>query len=901
MKKNLSLLVFAPYVMPIHNVFEVAVGYNALWRGVDVSFFGCDGLFPVCDMYRPQLNGPRSSDYCDSCMKGSQAFFSSHHINLNWLGYYKHENDDYHCRETIQNLPSHELLDYHYNGLPLAEWVRSSVYSHFRANVIDINNPEHDKTFRQYLSGGILAVELLNRMFADKKPTHMLVFNGRQSYTKIALELALLREIDVITHERGFLSGTLSIFKNSDCHSKSVYKDLWTEWSDIPLKQKQVQFVERWVHGFATGKSFNGPRFNNAVSNQKLTNFLSQGSGGEFWALFPSTTDEFAATKDHFFGYKNQNQWILDTISFVESKKDIFLIIRAHPAMGSRQSGGINHDEVNFFTNLQDKLPENVLLFLPSDPINSYDILSHISLGLTFGSTLSIEMACRGIPVIAAANTFWSYSSMIELAESAEKYMDLLAKYEKRKLSENEIVNNTKTAYRIAYAYSKRWHLQIPIYKMPDPYKAFLLVNSTEDFKLGKCPELDYATDIVLGERPAIPQNTRLIRPEEFDEEDAAIRRALARFDFFQKAEKVGLLTIILDVCSDLVATKKTIESIFHHKEIQFDLIITLVDEDDSFQKNITHLMSEFPQERIRYVRVPNGKGKAVVRNLAIKQALGEFVMSIEAGEVLSANFFKYFASALDANPHADIFYSKLVKITAGRPELITPPRYVNLKMQAHRNYFTSGAMVRKSLWEAIGGYRESINGLEEWDFYLAALLRGAKFQYMDCPGIISFLRNKQISDNPLIHQSSVYAQMVLNNLAAFSFQAINTARIKLGLPELNNVTVAKYENALDFKISELCVLKEEGKKPNWTNEEMATVINRLLQIRSWELACYMCECLLDHEPQNKQLLAVYAQVLQATNRAAEAAIIQDQINNGRDFPAVSVVPLTLDQWNELA
>jgi hypothetical protein len=156
------------------------------------------------------------------------------------------------------------------------------------------------------------------------------------------------------------------------------------------------------------------------------------------------------------------------------------------------------------------------------------------------------------------------------------------------------------------------------------------------------------------------------------------------------------------------------------------------------------------------------------------------------------------------------------------------------------------------------------------------------------------------LGDNPHIHQSSVYAQMVLNNLAAFSLLEINTARTKLGLPPLDNVPVAKYQNAIDFKISELCDLKEEGKKPNWTNEEMAALINRLLQIRSWELACYMCECLLDREPQNKQLLAVYAQVLQATGRSAESAIIQDQINNGREFPAISVVPLSLEKFKDI-
>jgi glycosyltransferase involved in cell wall biosynthesis len=315
---------------------------------------------------------------------------------------------------------------------------------------------------------------------------------------------------------------------------------------------------------------------------------------------------------------------------------------------------------------------------------------------------------------------------------------------------------------------------------MPDPYKAFLLVNSTEDFKPGKCPELDYATDIVLGERPAIPQNTRVIKPEDFDEEHLAVREALTSFNFFQKAEKLVLLTVILDARGDVSLIKKSIESIAGQLKKHTDLIIILPEKDDSAQKNAEIILAEIQQDRIRYVRVPNEEEKVAARNLAIKQAGGEFVIFIQAGEVLSANYLKYFASALDAKPHADVFYSKLVKISAGRPELITPPRYVNLNMQAHRNYFTSGAMVRKSLWEAIGGYRESIKGLEDWDFYLAALLCGAKFQFMDCPGIISFSREKQISDNPHIHQSSVYAQMVLNNLAAFSLLEINTARTKL-------------------------------------------------------------------------------------------------------------------------
>ena len=852
-------------------------------------------------MVRPLLTGPRSPTACQNCKASSQAFFQQNHISADWLGKYEQSEDRNFIQILISAIPSHELMNFKFEGRPIANWISSSVHTHFRSNKIDLSNTEHERVFRSYLAGGILASTLINRMYRDIKPDCMLLFNGRMSYTKVALELALEQKIEVLVHERGFLKNTISIFKNTDCLSTKIFKELWNEWGTVPLLQSQIDFVADWISNFSKGKNLSWRSFVSQTSAADYTHFIKKFKDRKIWCLFPSSTDEMASTDDFYGVYTNQNDWIEQTVEFVRKSLGVALIIRCHPNMGSKTSEALNRDELDYFESLKSRLPDNVFIILSDTPVNSYDLLESCDLGLVFISTMSIEMACRGIPVIAGGLPGWANAPMIQKISSPESYDAMLLDAEKNPPSKDELLELAKGAYRLAYAYSQRGQIRMPIYKMPDPYKAFLLVNSTEDFKPGKCPELDYATDILLGERPAIPKNTRSINPEDFDEEDAAIREALARFDFFRKAEKLGLLTVILDARGDVSSIKKSIESISGQFKKHADLIIILPEKDDAFQKSAEIILAEIPQDRIRYVRVPNEEEKAVARNLAFKQADGEFVICIEAGEVLSANYFKYFASALDANPNADIFYSKFVKISAARPELITPPRYVNLNMQAHRNYFASGAMVRKSLWEAIGGYRESIKGLEEWDFYLAALLRGAKFQYMDCPGIISFSRDKQISDNPHIHQTSVYAQMVLNNLAAFSLLEINTARTKLGLPPLDNVPVEKYQNAIDFKISELCDLKEEGKKPNWTNEEMVSVLNRLLQIRSWELACYMCECLLDREPQNKQLLSVYAQVLQATSRSAESAIIQDQINNRRDFPAISVVPLTLDQWNELA
>ena len=117
----------------------------------------------------------------------------------------------------------------------MGEWVRMSVQSHFRRNVIDVSDPAIERAMRSYVYSGLVACFALDRLLDESAPDVLVVFNGRQSSTRVALELARARGIRVVVHERGPREETLSLVENVSCTSLEPFRTCWREWGDVPL------------------------------------------------------------------------------------------------------------------------------------------------------------------------------------------------------------------------------------------------------------------------------------------------------------------------------------------------------------------------------------------------------------------------------------------------------------------------------------------------------------------------------------------------------------------------------------------------------------------------------------------------------------------------------------------
>lgn len=114
--------------------------------------------------------------------------------------------------------------------------------------------------------------------------------------------------------------------------------------------------------------------------------------------------------------------WILGTIRHFMEHDEAQLIIRIHP--GELLTHGTSMVDViaqNF-----PELPAHIHLIRPEDPANTYDLIDVADVGLVYTTTVGLEMAMSGLPVITAGSTHYAGKGITLDPENWESYQALL-------------------------------------------------------------------------------------------------------------------------------------------------------------------------------------------------------------------------------------------------------------------------------------------------------------------------------------------------------------------------------------------------------------------------------------------------------------------------------------------
>jgi hypothetical protein len=84
--------------------------------------------------------------------------------------------------------------------------------------------------------------------------------------------------------------------------------------------------------------------------------------------------------------------------------------------------------------------------------------------------------------------------------------------------------------------------------------------------------------------------------------------------------------------------------------------------------------------------------------------------------------------------------------------------------------------MFRKSMWEELGGYRTNVSGIDDWDFWIAASLRGFRARHLPKPLLIHRRRHDSFLWEILDQYETLFAQLILNNPKAYSTEEVESA-----------------------------------------------------------------------------------------------------------------------------
>jgi hypothetical protein len=484
----------------VHGHWDMTVAHGLRHRGADVRYVMCDAMFAECDVHWGWQD-PRTDDSCMRCQAGTAALATENGMPWEWLGRSLDPKQAREARRWVTSLEREKLLTAAYGEWAIAAWVKGSIHSHFRHSRLDVSDPEVERVTRRYLYSGLIAAFALECLLDDYAPDAMLLFNGRQSSTRVALELARLRDIQVVCHERGPRKGSLTIAKNQHVCTLEQFAEYWRDWGDIPLTPEELTAIRAHLaereHGMNIGHQAFSPV---PQDRESVREALGLDAARPVWALFTSSDDEVAAEPDWQAAW-TQTEWVAQTIDFARRHPAIDLVVRVHPNTGSRRSIGANQQQLSMLDALTADLPGNVRWIAPDDEISSYTLMDIATVGLVSHSTVAVEMACKGRTMIVSAPNPVSHLPFVRTAHDPAVYASELE--HALGISAGTVdAGVRRLAYRWAYGRFFRIPVDFPLVNSGGDAVATRAWSSPDELVPGRDAGLDRCTAVVLGEQP---------------------------------------------------------------------------------------------------------------------------------------------------------------------------------------------------------------------------------------------------------------------------------------------------------------------------------------------------------------------------------------------------------------
>jgi len=210
--------------------------------------------------------------------------------------------------------------------------------------------------------------------------------------------------------------------------------------------------------------------------------------------------------------------------------------------------------------------------------------------------------------------------------------------------------------------------------------------------------------------------------------------------------EKSPLISVIIPCYNHGLYVNEAIDSIIQCNRSDYEIIIIDDGSTDSFTID---RLSELESKGFTVLKQTN-LGVAAARNKGISLSKGEYILPLDADNIITPKLLTDAVGLMEANPDIAVVYSDRKLFGEKRGVIRTGP--FDLSKILYENYIDTCAVYRREVWLQNGGYDENIPapGLEDWEFWISAASFGFKFTYLPEPLFYYRVRN-----NSLIHQLS--------------------------------------------------------------------------------------------------------------------------------------------------
>jgi glycosyltransferase involved in cell wall biosynthesis len=150
--------------------------------------------------------------------------------------------------------------------------------------------------------------------------------------------------------------------------------------------------------------------------------------------------------------------------------------------------------------------------------------------------------------------------------------------------------------------------------------------------------------------------------------------------------------------------------------------------------------------ERFKYLEQKN-KGLSGARNAGIEICEGEYILPLDADDILDKEYLKIIVPEILKQPEAAVI-SCYTKFFQGNTNTIVgelKPENGTVTSLLYQNQLVATSLFRKASWKQVGGYDETMKkGFEDWDFWISIVKLNKN--YIVIPKYLFFYRKAKTS-----------------------------------------------------------------------------------------------------------------------------------------------------------
>ncbi len=294
------------------------------------------------------------------------------------------------------------------------------------------------------------------------KPDVIIIPNGTIFEFGVIYQVASHLGIPTVTYEFGEQRERIWLAQDAEVMRQDT-SELWWTYQDQSLKQDQLAQVRKlfaarqraslWEN-FA--RRWQGvPSAGGAQVRQAL------GLDGRPIALLATNVIGDSLTLGRQVFSDSMTEWLERTVQYFASRPDVQLVVRIHP--GELITKGPSVADV--VRKALPSIPEHIHLVPADAKVNTYDLVEIADAGLVYTTTVGMEMAMSGVPVIVVGNTHYRGKGFTLDPSSWDDYFKRLASalsgLHPARLSPSQIEQAWNYAYRFFFNYPQPfpWHL----------------------------------------------------------------------------------------------------------------------------------------------------------------------------------------------------------------------------------------------------------------------------------------------------------------------------------------------------------------------------------------------------------------------------------------------------------